>query len=534
MTRRETLRWAVAAGCATALVGGCGATGGMAPGAPAGCAAPAAACETAAPDAPQPNTEAYDRIDENPFVDPHAQPLSTFAIDVDTASYANTRRFLLGGTLPPPDAVRIEEFVNYFRYDDAPPAGDEPFALTTELAACPWNTAHRIVRIGLAARRIDDEQVPPRNLVFLLDVSGSMRAADKLPLVQAGMKLLVDRLRPQDSAAIVVYAGASGVALPATPGADRGRIRAAIDELRAGGGTNGADGIRLAYEIARGSFREGGINRVILATDGDFNLGVTNRGELTRLIERERASGVFLTVLGVGSGNLKDAAMEELADRGNGNYHYLDSLSEARKVLVREAGGTLVTVAKDVKVQVEFNPARVGAYRLLGYENRLLAAEDFADDAKDGGEIGAGHTVTALYEIAPPGSEAARAAPTLRYQERRESAAADAADEVLTVHLRWKQPDGATSSELSRSVRDVDAAPIEQASESLRFAASVAAFGMLLRGSEHAGEWDVERTIALARAAVGPDADGDRAEFLVLARRARDLLDAREPNRGTR
>jgi Ca-activated chloride channel family protein len=499
-------------------------------------AAKAAVVLLAAESAPvEMNTEAYDRIDENPFIDPRVEPLSTFGVDVDTASYANTRRFLLDGSLPPPGAVRIEELINYFDYSYPAPDGELPFSVTAEVADCPWREGHSLLHVGLKGRTLEAENVPPRNLVFLLDVSGSMGAADKLPLVQDAMKLLARNLRSEDSVAIVVYAGASGLVLPASDGDDRAAILEAIDSLGAGGSTNGGEGIELAYDVAQKSFRKDGINRVILATDGDFNVGVTNRSELTRLIEEKREGGVYLTVLGVGRGNLQDSQMEELADRGNGNYHYLDSISEARKVLVQEAGGTLVTIAKDVKVQVEFNPAHVGAYRLIGYENRLLRSEDFEDDEKDAGEIGAGHTVTALYEIAPPDAVGvARDAPDLKYQERSAVDSAAATAELLTVKLRYKEPDGDTSRELAHAVAAPGAAPAASASESFRFSAAVASFGMLLRGSAHCADWDFARARELAESALGDDPHGYRAEFVLLTRRAADLVEVREAEQGTR
>jgi len=468
------------------------------------------------PDAAEFNTEKYDRIDENRFLSPVDAALSTFSIDVDTASYANVRRFLVEGSLPPPDAVRIEEMLNYFSYEYPEPDGDAPFSVTTEVAACPWQQKHRLVRIGLQARHIDSADVPPRNLVFLLDVSGSMASAEKLGLLKRALPLLVDNLRAQDTVSIVVYAGASGVVLRPTEGQDGATIREAISRLEAGGSTNGGQGIQLAYELARENFREGAINRVILGTDGDFNVGITNRGDLTRLIEKEREHGVFLTVLGFGRGNLQDSQMEELADRGNGNYHYIDSISEARKVLVQEAGGTLVTVAKDVKIQVEFNPAHVSAYRLIGYENRMLEARDFNDDKKDAGEIGAGHSVTALYEIVPHGADTVeKEVDDLRYQGGRHPTSAANSDELMTVKLRFKHPRGAESRLVSYAVRDTGDA-WQSASQDFRFAASVAAFGMVLRKSEFRGDADYDMVRTLARDSIGQDTHGYRAEFVKL------------------
>jgi Ca-activated chloride channel family protein len=459
------------------------------------------------------NTEAYDRIDDNPFRLTAQDPLSTFSIDVDTASYANVRRFLNGGSLPPPDAVRIEEMINYFRFDYPQPQNGAPFSVTTEVTACPWDPEHRLALVGLQARPLDLEAVPARNLVFLLDVSGSMEPPDKLPLVRTAMRMLVDTLTARDRIAIVVYAGATGIVLPSTSGAHKDKIHAAIARLEAGGSTNGGAGITLAYKVAEEQFVRGGINRVILATDGDFNVGVTNQGDLTRLIEQKRASGIFLSVLGVGTGNIKDSTMEKLADRGNGNYSYLDSVHEARKVLVHEAGATLVTVAKDVKIQVEFNPINVAAYRLIGYENRMLRHQDFNDDRKDAGEIGAGHTVTALYEIVPAGAKVnVPQVDALKYQRPAVPAPGTARDELMTVKLRYKAPDGDVSKLISVPVKNRTA----EMSANVGFAAAVAEFGMLLRESEHRGSATHADAAALARRFRGPDPDGYRAEFVRL------------------
>jgi Ca-activated chloride channel family protein len=469
---------------------------------------------------PPVDREAYDHIQDNPFLAAVTNPLSTFSIDVDTASYSNVRRFLTSGQLPPKDAVRVEELVNYFRYDYPEPDGKRPFSITTEVAACPWAPEHRLVLVGLRGRSLDDASLPPRNLTFLLDVSGSMGSPDKLPLLKRAMGLLVDTLREEDRVAIVVYAGASGLVLPPTSGAGKGEILDALDALRSGGSTAGGAGIELAYRVAGQSFVEGGINRVILATDGDFNVGVSSEGDLVRLIEEKRESGVFLSVLGFGQGNLQDSKMEKLADHGNGNYAYIDSIREARKVLVSEAGSTLVTIARDVKIQVEFNPALVTAYRLIGYENRALRAEDFADDRKDAGEIGAGHTVTALYEIVPAGVEIdLPAVDPLKYQAA-PSPDATANSELLTVKLRHKHADGGPSRLTTVAIEDhLDAAP----SANLRFSSAVAEFGMLLREAEHRGSASWEQVLDLARGAVGDDPEGHRTEFLVLARSAQQL-----------
>lgn len=468
------------------------------------------------------STEDYDRIVENDFVAARETPLSTFSIDVDTASYANVRRFLQGGALPPPDAVRIEELVNYFHYDLPRPTGDVPFAVHGEVSDAPWNANRRLVKLAMQSRAIPLESLPPTNLVFLLDVSGSMNQPNKLPLLQASFRLLVDQLRPQDSVAITVYAGAAGVVLPPTSGNDKGRILAAIDNLRAGGSTAGAEGIRLAYQVARERFRKDGNNRVILATDGDFNVGVSSDGELVGLIEQERKSGVFLTVLGFGMGNYQDAKMQKLADAGNGNHAYIDSLKEARKVLVSEMGGTLFTVAKDVKLQVEFNPARVKGYRLIGYENRRLADRDFDDDTKDAGELGAGHSVTAFYEIVPAGSsEVVTGSAALKYQATAPTGAAES-QELLTVKLRWKAPDGDKSTLTDFVVPDAPR-PLAETSVDFRFAAAVVEFGLALRNSAHRGNARLEDAAARAALALGPDLEGLRKDFVTLAQSAAAL-----------
>ena len=472
------------------------------------------------------NTEAYSHLAENPFLGARANPLSTFSVDVDTASYANVRRFLTSGQLPPKDAVRVEELLNYFHYDYPEPKAGAPFSITTKTGPCPWAPRHRLVLVGLHGRSIDLARVPPRSLTFLLDVSGSMSSPDKLPLLKRAMTLLADTLREEDRVAIVVYAGAAGLVLPPTSGADRATVLAALDSLDAGGSTAGGAGIELAYRVAADGFIEGGINRVVLATDGDFNVGVSSEGELVRLIEEKRRSGVFLSVLGFGRGNLQDSRMEKIADHGNGNYSYIDSVAEARKVLVSEAGGTLVTIAKDVKVQVELNPTRVAAYRLVGYENRLLRAEDFADDGKDAGEIGAGHTVTALYEIVPVGVpiDLPHVDP-LRYRDETPAVSAHD-DELLTVKLRHKDPEGDRSRLQTTVVHDAETGAGE--STDLRFASAVAAFGMLLRDSEHRGDasWSLVRE--LAEGAQGTDVGGYRAQFLELTRLAQELSEAKQ------
>jgi Ca-activated chloride channel homolog len=469
------------------------------------------------------NREAYAHVERNGFRLVKHEPLSTFSADVDTASYANVRRFLHEGRLPPQGAVRIEEMVNYFRFDYDAPRG-APVSLTTELGACPWEPKHKLVLLGLRTTHVNPEDIPGRSFVFLLDVSGSMAPADKLPLVKAGMRMFVDTLRPTDRVAIVVYAGASGIALPSTRASNRDRIHQAIDSLHAGGSTNGAAGIQLAYQIARGQFVKGGVNRVILATDGDFNVGVSSESELVKLIEEERKSGVFLSVLGVGRGNIQDSKMELLADKGNGNYAYLDSLLEARRVLVNEADATLHTVAKDVKLQIEFNPNEVTAYRLIGYENRLLRNEDFHDDTKDAGEMGAGHTVTALYEIVPKGVEPPKvngdgpAVTPLVYQTDRIETPRAGRGELLTFSIRYKDPDGDTSRLITTAVRATPGA-----AKHLPFASAVAEFAMLLRGDLEA---DVSRWHAVAeraRASRGIDEGGYRSELARLIELAAGL-----------
>jgi Ca-activated chloride channel family protein len=474
-------------------------------------------------------TEAYDRIYENPFRRVLDNPLSTFSIDVDTASYANVRRFLNGGRLPPPDAVRIEEFVNYFTYDYEPPFGPEPFATHVEVAGCPWNLDHRLLRIGLKGKEVPQDIRPPSNLVFLLDVSGSMNRPEKLPLLKKSMQMLVEHLTEIDRVAIVVYAGASGLVLPSTSCGDKQTLLDALERLKAGGSTHGSAGIQLAYEVATDNFIKDGVNRVILCTDGDFNVGITDRGQLIRLIEEKAESGVFLSVLGFGAGNLKDSTMEQLADKGNGNYSYIDTLREGEKVLVEQMEGTLVTIAKDVKIQIEFNPAQILAYRLIGYENRMLKKEDFNDDTKDAGEIGAGHTVTALYELITsdrPEDVGIPDVDPLKYQKRGGLTSAAGSLEILTLKLRYKEPDGDTSKLIEQPVTD-SFAEYSQASGDFKFAASVAAFGMILRNSEHKGNATLEMVAELAYEGMGADAEGYRAEFLELVKKADQLSQSR-------
>jgi Ca-activated chloride channel family protein len=473
------------------------------------------------------NTEGYSHIDENPFLEVARAPVSTFSVDVDTASYSNTRRFLKDGQLPPKDAVRIEELINYFSYDYPQPAGTAPFSVTAEISEAPWNKSHRLVHIGLQGKRIPMENMPPANLVFLLDVSGSMNEPRKLPLVKSAMKMLAEQLTARDRVAMVVYAGSSGLVLPSTSGDRRGEIISAIDRLEAGGSTNGGEGIQLAYKIAQENFIKNGVNRVILATDGDFNVGVTSEGELVRLIEEKRQSGVFLSVLGFGTGNVKDSTMEKLADKGNGNYAYIDSLGEARKVLGEQIGGTLFTIAKDVKIQVEFNPKQAAGYRLIGYENRLLRDQDFNDDTKDAGEIGAGHTVTALYEVVPLGQKLENPGiDPLKYQQPAQTSSMANSNELMTVKLRYKEPDGDESKLLSVSLTD-SKGKLNNASENFRFASAVAAFGMLLRDSRYKGQASYNNVIEMAKASASTDAQGYRAEFIQLVETARQLSSQR-------
>ncbi len=468
------------------------------------------------------NTEAYDSITENDFLAARDNPLSTFSIDVDTASYANVRRMLNDGQLPPKGAVRIEEMLNYFTYDYAKPEGGAPFSTNLEVATCPWQPEHRLVRIGLKGKEIPVAERKAANLVFLIDVSGSMDEPNKLPLLKQSLRLLVDQLGENDRVALTVYAGSSGLVLPST--ANKDAIREALDNLKAGGSTNGASGIQLAYEQAVANFQKDGVNRVVLATDGDFNVGVTNQSDLNDLITEKAKSGVFLSVLGFGTGNIKDSTMEKLADQGNGNYAYIDSLREGKKVLVEQMGGTLVTIAKDVKIQVEFNPAVVSNYRLIGYENRALKKEDFADDKKDAGEIGAGHTVTALYEVVMVGSMSKEVhAEPLKYSSNAlKQAPSLPSGEMLTVKLRYKEPTGDVSKLLEFPLTD-DHKKLDAASKDFQFASAVAEFGQLLRKSEHTGGASWDSLIARAADAKGSDKTGYRAEFIELAKKARDL-----------
>jgi len=501
------------------------------------------------------NTESYTGISENGYRDPLQEPYSTFSIDVDNASYSNVRRFINLGQEVPADAVRIEEMINYFRYDYPQPSGEHPFSVYTEAGICPWNNNHYLLHIGLRGKDIDRSELPPSNLVFLIDVSGSMNYPNKLPLLKSAFSLLINEQRETDRVAMVVYAGAAGVVLESTPGNRKETIMQALDNLQAGGSTAGGAGLMLAYKIAEKNFIKEGNNRIILATDGDFNVGVSDNASMEKLVEQKRGLGIYMTVLGFGMGNIKDDKMEIIADKGNGNYAYIDNIQEARRVLVQEFGGTLFTIAKDVKFQIEFNPAYVKAYRLVGYENRLLADRDFNDDTKDAGEMGAGHTVTALYEIVPAGSDET-GLPTvdpLRYQgkgvagdvagkgsgsgepaasgyydyrtesrpsDERYPALKDAPRELCNIKLRYKDPDALTSKLFSKTV-DTDIKKAGETTDRFRFSAAVAEFGMILRDSKFRGTSTVEDVVSLASGARGTDPDGYRAEFIRLVQSAK-------------
>jgi Ca-activated chloride channel family protein len=470
------------------------------------------------------NTEGYDHIIENPFLKTNDNPLSTFSIDVDAASYANVRRFINNGELPPAGAVRIEELINYFTYNYPQPENDDPFSINTEISNCPWNTQHKLVLIGLQGKKVSTENLPPSNLVFLIDVSGSMDEEDKLPLVKSSLKLLVNQLHPQDKVSLVVYAGHAGLVLPATNGDEKIKIKDAIDALNAGGSTAGGEGIKLAYNIAKKNFVKDGNNRVILCTDGDFNVGVSSEDELQTLIENERQSGVFLSVLGFGTSNYQDSKMQLLADKGNGNHNYIDNISEAKKVFVNEFGGTLFTIAKDVKLQIEFNPDKVQGYRLIGYENRLLNKEDFNDDKKDAGELGSGHTVTALYELIPTGMKDAmlKDVDVLRYKKTKALSKNNFTDEVMNIKLRYKKPGGDKSFLIEHPLKDENIA-FNLTSDNFRFAVSVTAFGMLLRNSQYKGNTNFLSVEEMAKASIGNDNEGYRKEFIQLVKSTASL-----------
>ena len=469
------------------------------------------------------SNEAYAGIAENQFIDPKTTPLSTLAVDVDGASYANVRRFINGGQLPPKDAVRIEELINYFKYNLPEPTSGDPVAIQTELAAAPWNPQHQLVRIGLKAKNVKTDKLPPSNLVFLIDVSGSMFEPNKLPLVKTSMKMLVDQLRPIDNVAIVVYAGEVGVKLESTPGDQKDKIKAVIDQLGAGGSTAGGAGLMMAYEVAQKNFIKKGNNRIILSTDGDFNVGASSDKDMEQLIEEERKTGVSLSILGFGMGNYKDSKMELLADKGHGNYAYIDNITEATKSMVSEFGGTLFTVAKDVKLQVEFNPAKVQCYRLLGYEDRLMAKEDFNNDTKLGGDMGVGHTVTALYEIIPVGVKDSFTASVdpLKYQKTTVDDEDNNSAEIMTIKFRYKKPDSERSKKETVVVKDNLAA---NTSDDFRFAAAVAEYGMLLRDSQFKQNSKFDQLINMAKSAKGKDDDGYRAEFIRLAESTKNMM----------
>ncbi len=471
------------------------------------------------------NTEDYDNITENGFHKVINDPLSTFSIDVDAASYSNVRRFLNNGQLPPAGAVRTEEFINYFKYNYPQPTDKHPFSITTEMSVCPWNNDHKLVMIGLQGRNIPVENLPASNLVFLIDVSGSMEGENRLGLVKSSLKMLTEQLREKDNISIVVYAGNAGLVLPTTNGSDKMKIKTAIDALEAGGSTAGGKGIQLAYKIAKQKILKDGNNRVILCTDGDFNVGASSDDELVRMIEKERESGVYLTVLGYGMGNYKDNKMQQLADKGNGNHAYIDGINEAKKVLINEFGGTLFTIAKDVKLQVEFNPAKVAGYRLIGYENRMLNKEDFNDDKKDAGELGSGHTVTALYEIIPFGIKSSflKEVDLLKYQKNKvQEKASNFSNELFTVKFRYKEPTKNTSELIVHSVQDKRIS-FNETSNNFRFATAIACFGMLLRQSEFKGNNTYNNILQMANDATGDDKEGYRKEFITLVKKAAAL-----------
>ncbi|MBO9204796.1 MULTISPECIES: vWA domain-containing protein [Niastella] len=467
------------------------------------------------------NREGYDNIKENEFQKVTDHPLSTFSIDVDAASYSNVRRLINEGTLPTPGAVRVEEMINYFSYNYPQPVNDKPFSITTESAPCPWNKDHQLVMIGLQGKKIELDKLPPSNLVFLIDVSGSMQTENKLPLVKSSLNLLAEQLRPQDKVAIVVYAGSAGLVLPSTN--DKYKIREAINALEAGGSTAGGAGIKLAYQTAQQNFMKDGNNRVILCTDGDFNVGASSDDELENLIETKRESGVYLTVLGYGTGNYQDSKMQKLADKGNGNHAYIDNINEAKKVLISEYGGTLFTIAKDVKLQIEFNSAKVKGYRLIGYENRMLAKEDFNNDKKDAGDMGSNHSVTALYEIIPAsvaGDEGLATVDPLRYQsKKRKKRSASFSEELMFVKIRYKEPDEMSSNLMEVPVKE----NIQSASNNLRFASAVAAFGMVLRNSVLKGGSDYKLVKSLAESSIDSNSDAYKKEFLELVNKAEQL-----------
>ncbi len=463
------------------------------------------------------NTEEYSKIIENQFTSPKLNPLSTFSIDVDKASYSNSRRMIEGGQMPYKDAVRIEEFVNYFDYEYPNPTGEHPFSIVTEVSSSPWNPENQLVHIGIQGKKLDYDKLAPCNLVFLIDASGSMSDANKLPLLKSSLKLLLNELSPKDRIAIVAYAGAAGLVLPSTLASEKSKIIDALDKLESGGSTAGGEGIKLAYKVAKDNFISEGNNRIILATDGDFNVGTSSTSELVRLVEEKRKEGVYLTLCGFGMGNYKDGRMEEIAKSGNGNYFYIDNINEAKKVFVKEMRATLFTIAKDVKIQIEFNPNKVQAYRLIGYENRIMAAEDFNDDKKDAGELGAGHTVTALYEIVPVGvkSNYLKTVDGLKYQTTNQNTTPSNTDEMMTIKFRYKKPSEDVSKLITHVLKSKNE-KLESTSDNFRFSAAVAGFGLLLRESEFKGNVSYNQILKLAKTAKGKDTEGYRAEFIRL------------------
>ncbi len=470
------------------------------------------------------NTEEYNRIFENSPKNPLNEPLSTFSIDVDNASYSNVRRFLKQGQLPPKDAVRIEEMINYFNYDYESPSGEHPFTFKTEVAECPWNNSHKLVHIGIQGKKIDYDNFQPSNLVFLIDASGSMSDHNKLPLLKQGLSLLVDELRPEDRVAIVTYAGSAGLVLPSTPASDKYSILNALDRIQSGGSTAGGQGIQLAYEIAQQNLFKNGNNRVILATDGDFNVGVSSTSELVRLIEEKRKSDIYLTICGFGMGNYKDSRMEEISNAGNGNYFYIDNFSEAKKVFVKEMRANLFTIAKDVKIQVEFNPETVESYRLIGFENRMLEHQDFTDDTKDAGELGAGHTVTALYEIVPTNHKT-ESEIKLKYQKR--SVITESEGELMTLKFRYKPIGSDYSNLISTFIKDAST-EFYASSNDFKFSAAVAGFGMLLRDSKYKGNASYNSVLSWGKQGKGRDSEGYRSEFIALVEMAKEMSNLRD------
>lgn len=471
------------------------------------------------------NTEEYGKIDETGFLKTIRNPLSTFAADVDAASYSNARRFIMQNQLPYPDAVRVEEFINYFDYSYKQPEGNNPLSINMEYSSCPWNSEHNLVRIGLKGKLLSKAEQKPGNIVLLLDVSGSMSDPNKLSLIKPAFKLLIDQLNEEDRVAIVTYSDIIKVELPSTKGSEKNLIKNVIDRLEASGSTAGGQGIQKAYKVAEENLIKGGNNRVILATDGDFNVGISSTSELVRFVESERDKGIFLTILGFGMGNYKDERLQEIADHGNGTHAYIDNIMEAKKIFVNEITSTLFTIARDVKIQVEFNPAKISSYRLLGYENRMLNEKDFKDDKKDAGEIGAGHTVTAIYEVEPNNSRVSK--DELKYQETKVKNNAYNSAEVLTVKVRYKEPDGDKSSEFSQVLKG-QPEEINKTSDDHKFAAAVAEFAMLLRKSEFKGNANINSVLRLAKEGKGTDALGYRSEFISLAERAELLMNTRQ------